>query len=66
MGTFDTTTARLLLLVDRLTEHEVTHAAMERIGVLRKLTALLAPWGGTTHATTTRDGRPGSQRTSCR
>ena len=46
MGTFDTTTAQLLLLVDWLTEHEVAHTAMERTGVLRKLTALLAPWGG--------------------
>src|SRR5262245_49899479 len=62
MGPFDTTTAALLQLVDWLTEHEVTHAAMKRMGVLRNLTALLALWGGTNHATTTRDGRPGSQR----
>jgi hypothetical protein len=56
MGAFDTTTAELWPLVNRLTAHEVTQAAMERTGVLRHLTALLAPWGGTTHATTTRDG----------
>ena len=30
--------------VDWLTAHAVTHAAMERTGVLRNLTALLAPW----------------------